>query len=657
MKKTLGIIIFILISGFIFSLENASEKASLRYAQIANSFLLDNNFSEALKNADYGLNYNSELSDLYYIKAKALTGLNYEKYKVLENVQTAYDLNNYREINPALVKTFYASLLCDTMRPEQAIELLEKKPVVFTSETEYIKALSLYRLGKKQEARRVIDSARKVFTDNPIFPELFFTWDNPAFTDKKLAAIFINNIDSYAKKNPRILFLASRFVNDKDNKFLFRYNETTPKDLDFIAECLSKKIIFTETQAFELIKEITAKTFSLKHILDFKTLFIELSEEYKNYIDNYNGLILQDYFFDGIDDTLIYVTNGKTTKIETYNFQDDKISELIQFSENNISSISFLKINLGFVYSEYPVVSGMSFSTGENINTVPYEVSAKLVTLKKDFSFNYINKYDVPTVDEKLLQQFNFNKYLSSVSSFYTLTPDGIKIVFHLLEGKIINADYYKDDKKISYTAFENGIPVFRKTDKDLDGIFETTEIFGNDVSKAKLCQTDSERLLLEKSLYGTLKLDEAIYLSKVNADLNNDFINDYAEIFDDEDFLIKEWDSDFDGMFDTEYKRSKKDFSKEFIVYTQPVSNKKIQTELYNGIPVKIDDSISVKNVTKGESKFFYWIGIKIVTEAETKIIQVLNKETTCFIDFDNKKIKGTRIGSFYFGEVIDEN
>lgn len=658
MKKFFSILFIVfLFSDLIFSLDTAGQNAALRYAQIANSFLLDKNYSDALKNTDYGLNYNSDLSDLYYIKAKSLYELKQEKFKVLENIEKAWNLNNYREVSPALAKTFYAQLLCDTRRPEEAISLIESQPLVFNSDTEYIRALALYRMQRKTEARKVIDSARKIFTENPLFPELFFTWENPSSTDKKLLSAFINNINTYAKKNPEILLLASKFVSDKDNDFLQQYNEVSSINLDFISECLKKNIIFSEEEALVLTKKITQNSFPLKFILEFKKLFKQSAKDFTDYINSYSGIILQDYYFDRIDDTFIYVKDGSVYKIQTFDFQDDKVTVEINIKDDKIQRLLFPKVNLQIEYSDYPYVSNMLFSSGENIFTVPYEVSVKFLSLKKEFNFSYINKLDYPVSDFSLNQNFNFNNYLQKISSFKTQTQDNTIIEFHLLDGIIISADYFTNDSKTAYAAFEKGIPLFRKSDKDFDGSFETTEIFGNDEKKAKVFQSENEKNNLEKSLFGTLKMKEGIYLSKVTADLNNDFINDYSEIFDDDEFFIKEWDSDFDGVYDTSYKQNKHNLSQEFICYTQPLSKKKITTELKDGIPLSIDDSISVKNVTKGQSKFFYWIGIRVVNEAEDKIIGLLENDSTCFIDFEGKRITASKIGNFYFGEVIDEN
>jgi hypothetical protein len=656
-KRLLFLIIIFLLSSSIFSVDYDSENVALRYSQIANSYLLDENFSEALKNAEYGLNYNSGLSDLYFIKAKALDQLNNSKFEVIENVETAYKLNNYREINAASVKTFYAKLLCETTRPAQALTLLETKPVVFSSETEYIKALALYRLGKRNDARKVIDSARKIFTETPIFCELFFTWENPSTVDKNLLAVFLKNIDAYANKNPKLFVLASKYVSDKDNKFLFKYNEAAEADLEFLCECLKKQIIFSEFDALNKIRQLTQKEFPLNYILEFNKLFHQVSDEYKKYIDSYTGIILQDFYTDKIYDTFIYTKEGLTDKIESFNLQDGRLFTLITFSNDKINSIAFPQINLNFNYSDYPYISDMFFSNGEKISTVPYEVSEDLVFLEKENNFYALKKLNFSSSNKIINENYNLKKYLSKISSFKTPLSETSFINFHLLDGTIINADYYSDNLKIAYAVFEKGIPVFRNIDKNNDGLFETTEIYGFDILKDKSYQTENEREKLEKSLFGSIKMNPGIYLSKINCDLNNDYIIDYSETFDNDEYFIKEWDSDYDNVFDTVYKQNKNDPSQEFIVYFQPVSNIKIQTELKDGIPVSIDDSITVKSVTKGKTKFFYWIGNTILNDAEEQIKEKLEIENVCYVLFDGRRISASKIGNFYFGEVIDEN
>ena len=54
-----------------------------------------------------------------------------------------------KETDPSL----YSYILSHTLRGEQAIEVLDSKPVIFSADAEYIRAKSYYRIGQKENAR------------------------------------------------------------------------------------------------------------------------------------------------------------------------------------------------------------------------------------------------------------------------------------------------------------------------------------------------------------------------------------------------------------------------------------------------------------------------------------------------------------------------
>jgi hypothetical protein len=73
-KKIFFLILFVVSVSLIFaenlsSSQLANRRTAIRCAEVAKSFLMEDNFSQAFSQAELGLAYDETISDLWYIKA------------------------------------------------------------------------------------------------------------------------------------------------------------------------------------------------------------------------------------------------------------------------------------------------------------------------------------------------------------------------------------------------------------------------------------------------------------------------------------------------------------------------------------------------------------------------------------------------------------
>ena len=216
MKKFfLVILIIFALEYFSSAVDNASFRTALRYAQVARSLSLEGKWTEALEQTERGLAYEKNFSDLLYLKAYSLAALGEKKYLAIDCVKQAVENNLWREINPDSARILYANYMSDTNRSGEALKILDSKPAIFSSDAEFIRAKSNYRLGNFSAARKNISTARKVFTGDERFALLFFQIENPYDTDVLLAKQLVKLVDTWKRFAPEILIYASHFVDEE----------------------------------------------------------------------------------------------------------------------------------------------------------------------------------------------------------------------------------------------------------------------------------------------------------------------------------------------------------------------------------------------------------------------------------------------------------
>ena len=65
----------------------ANRKTAERCLSLSESFMLNDDWQNALNQAELGLSYDETISDLFYVKAAAQSNLGYKKAEVLERMK------------------------------------------------------------------------------------------------------------------------------------------------------------------------------------------------------------------------------------------------------------------------------------------------------------------------------------------------------------------------------------------------------------------------------------------------------------------------------------------------------------------------------------------------------------------------------------------
>ncbi|MBQ1971965.1 MAG: hypothetical protein II223_05930, partial [Treponema sp.] len=134
-------VFFIVINALSFSedfLVSANRKTAIRCLKLAENFLSSNSWGNALSQADLGLAYDSSISDLLYIKAVAKLGLEESRAEVISLVMKALTEGEWVDYNRDSARILYADLLCDSGNFDQALNIINAKPFIYSSDAEYI---------------------------------------------------------------------------------------------------------------------------------------------------------------------------------------------------------------------------------------------------------------------------------------------------------------------------------------------------------------------------------------------------------------------------------------------------------------------------------------------------------------------------------------
>ena len=198
MKKILAFLTVVLISLPSFSARgnpsSANRRTAVRYLQLAKQYAAEGRWAESDSQSRLGLQYDGSVADLWYMQAVARQALGGSRAEILPLVTKSLDgkETDWVDYNRDNARVLCADILCSSLRPRDAIKLLDSKPMVYSADAEFIRVKSYYSLGDKDslaKARSRVDTARKVYPDDVRFAELFYNFEY--FT-----AIFLDTFDT-----------------------------------------------------------------------------------------------------------------------------------------------------------------------------------------------------------------------------------------------------------------------------------------------------------------------------------------------------------------------------------------------------------------------------------------------------------------------------
>lgn len=153
----------------------ANYKTAQRCLELARNGLIQLNYEESYSLVLTGLEYDTSIPDLWYLKALLLSIQGGSRYQIKEAAEQSLQAGQWLHYTPEAARILNAQVLVKTGEEQKALTIIDSKPFILTSDAEYIRAEAYYKLSDAKKAREIIANARKSYPKDARFPRLFFT--------------------------------------------------------------------------------------------------------------------------------------------------------------------------------------------------------------------------------------------------------------------------------------------------------------------------------------------------------------------------------------------------------------------------------------------------------------------------------------------------
>lgn len=695
------------------NLESANRKTALRCLKLASNYIGEKNYNAALSQVSLGLEYDQNISDLWYILAYSQFNLGESKAEISENLEKSLTLNNWLDYNKDKARILYADILCDTLRFAEVFDVLDSKPMIYSSDAEFIRAKAYYRLGDEdsvQKAREKIDVARRIYLDDKRFPLLFFKFENPQSQNPnviKISEFFVNEIlqssDETSQENAEFEIYAALFAKGETQERLLKSFQARTLRHPLFAILALENSLLSEEEAFDYFVSFADDEINLKFINEFLLLLEDENVILKaqEYFTSYNGVIVQDTDGDKIQNLYVKYTRGRPETIFYDKNQDGKLDWNLICDFGVPINASVYSKNFIVTWKNYPSVETLKFPQKRySFVNKSFDWSPVDISLENEISKICNIEFFYPIISELSSKSVSEENYLfgeksgssenqknqSDEENFENLTDDFLisrasyleidcenqqTVRFILDNGNIQSAIYFKNQKIFAQAQFENNLPILRIVDFDDDGIYETTEFY--ELTKNPLVQNyslEDEKQILT-SIFAKPENDEHFYLKLVQVDLNKNSIPDFSEEYFENGEKISSWDTDEDGNWNVryiKYPQEKTDdglneiLREESLFYTS--DNKLVKIESEDGIPLSVSYEDLIYEIHKDGTFDFYWIGnldkdldsIYYSDLAQKALTELANVEVSQSILIEQEKFSllCIKISNFNYGFMI---
>ncbi len=694
-KVFLGLTVFVLSGFYLFgttsanSADIANRRTAIRYLQLAKDFASQKNWDLAESNSSLGMNYDNSISDLWYINAISKTNKNFPKRDIKNLVQTALIKNNWVDYNKENAKVLYADILCSTCKFEEALKILDEERLVYSADAELIRSRCYYNLKgaeNLEKARSKIETARRVYPNDARFIDLFlkFEFSINEVSDgvrpekvQKIADSIIKAIPDMAKIDTELELYASFFAEkEKRIRMLKSYNARGNKSPLYAIAALENGLMNQE-DALDYYLKFAEKECNHSQLEKIVTMITdEASKDYlRQHLEAYNGVIFSDTDGDLVPNLRVKFMRGRAQQIVFDRDQDDVFDWDCECDFGAPVYVHFADEFSTVRYGNWPSVTDIEYYwdskewvklhvASESMNYSPFGMKPNDVIKNcLDFDFYYpfiIEPYNIIDIDTVLDCALSINVPSQEVDY------DTLKISIFNKKAQMIR--YYKGEQLYAQAQCdENGRPVSRIVDRDMDGLFETTEYFGWDSQNdTKKYYSNNDSLDITKNIFGLFGelagdfVKSGFYLKMIQVDFNGDTVPDFTEEYIKGEGKISTWDFDNDGIWDTRY--IKYPASEDGVLREESLFNntykKRIQSVLFeNSKPVLVKDGENELSVTKG-TKNLYWIGQPGSEETAKEIFRKNYEQGNVqIVQCGAVRVFVIRIGDMIFGEIISDN
>lgn len=672
----------------------ANRKTALRYLQLAKNYVAQNDWAAVKKSCENGIQYDENIADLYYLNALSLFNLSYPRYKIIPVIKKSLSSTEWVDYNMTNARVFYADMLCSTGKPLEAIEVLDKAPLIYSSDAEYVRIKALYEINSESsvaKAEEKVESARRVYPKDVRFFYLFFNYEYNRYyrlsDDKlsyekneltplarKIADSFIAHIPDYDKSYSDLEILASTFAEGESQRRLLKaFNARGFNHILYPLAALEAEII-SEEEALDYFLTFIDGKIEKKLLIQFYSMIKD--ESLKKYFDEH---------LNSFCGTLVYDTNNTLEENLSVKYERGRPS-IVSYDNNNDENLEWqVECDFGVpqviyvfdegakvLYADYPNVKSILFEDVEPQikGTTTFEIIDGAFVSKP---FDIEKATEVVTTDFYVVDENSliYGKDLfvadqiakaSNIMDKPSIERDNGHIRFSVLNGIPYEAQYFSGNKKYAHSYFrDEDICIVRVVDMDDDGIFETTEYYKDDSSV--VCSNE-ERIAVTTNIWGSPVMDSNLYLAGTAIDRNADTEIDFKESYYSNGSVVSEWDSDFDGIFDVRFKKIYFDdgaINEEYGYLVNDVVKGKYwaNVTLKNGVPVLVSENGNSYSVIKGQSEKVYWLNNNGSVEQETEIIQNASyyDQGQVFQLENNKQFfRVVRIGENIFINILDK-
>ncbi len=659
----------------------ANRKTAERCLSLSESFMLNDDWQNALNQAELGLSYDETLSDLFYIKAAAQSNLGYKKAEVLETIRQSFEKDNWINYTKNSARILYADILCSTGLYDQSLAVLDMEPLLYSADSEYIRIKNYYRLGTSDsiaQARARLNSSRKIYPKDTRFPNLFFMFEM-AFMNyaertgtpyeipelvQTIADSYIAKLPDYSSTDIESEIIALMFCQGEQQKRLLKAVGEKNQNHPLYAYAALKAGIISEEKAFNLFFESSNNVYDLSLLESFGTLITDpaLVENFADHLKSLEGTVYIDNDLDLLNELTVIYERGRAKTI-IYDKNSDGIEELFVNCDFGAPvSLSFDGGKIDLVYESFPSVSRITDNTDGNIyHFLSFDFNYNPFEMTVDTLFTRFNvDFYIPLVDTEIEapDKYILAKNASSLE-LETAERSGSRVNYTVFEGRPVFAVFMSGGTRYAYATIEPGCPFVRYADFDGDGIYETSETYDIDNENK---YTEPSDIQIIKNVFGDGTFSEKLYLKKIEIDRNGDTKIEFSEQYLGNNGKISSWDTDADGILDYEYIRypdsADGQLIEETILYSK-LGEEFVSLQNIDGVPVTLKYEGEVIDVLAGETQNCFWVGQK-GTAAQEKVVfdsikDGITEGAVQLVKFDDElRISVIKIGSAYFCKAL---
>lgn len=686
MKKIVNLICILSLScGLLFaqnSSSSANRNTALRCLKLSENCFMSGDWNNALSQAELGLSYDDSISDLIYLKAAASMKLNKTKAEVINQIALAFEKNQWVGYSLNGARILYADLLSDVGRYDESMKVLDGEPFIFSADAEFIRIKNLYRMGTAdslRDARLKVNSSRRIYPKDQRFPNIFFMFELMYLNEAKrvgveynipeivktIAGSYLVNLPDYKGKNPGIELMATFFADNSEKERLIKAIDARGVEDNALLAIAGLNIgLYSEQQAFDKFFGSANNSIHLGILENFALLLTDenVKKQFVELMNNYSGTIVIDENLDLQPELIVEYETGRPQIIH-YDYNNDGFIDLYAACDFGAPKVVCTQgKNVKLYYSAFPNVSKISFADKDyvlNFINDDFQMSVLNLSVNNVFSTFGLEFY-VPEVSKEIVipPVEQLVKIASSVE-LPIMERENSRVVYSILDGNIVYADFFYNDSKYAYCDFSKGFPLVRYVDHDEDGRFETVETFSISDKKEDYITDDEKKLV--NSIFNELTFDSDIYLSKVQVDRNNNTFYEFTEQYLGLDGKITIWDNNDDGIPDSRYFKypveDENQIKEDFVFYGKE-GNPYVVINFLNSVPVKMNYNDHEVMIFAGKSDNFYWIEDNGNEKIEKFILEnVASKLTNGIIDivqYEDLRINVIKVNDNIFCKII---